>query len=259
MSQVEQVQCPNCKGGNPPAALRCMWCGHDLSQPVLYQPVQPPPRKRNGGMIGLAVVLALGLFMCVALFNGTQPRNTGGSQVVPTPETQSATGVAAALRSTAEQPTQVPPTQVPPTAVPVPGIGSVQSIAGWEIYPTKLEKRTTLDATYNKYKPSGTWWVIYLDGRNAKNEQRNIDDSLTFRLIDDQGAQYKSFWDINSYTAGGVIEREHLDSPRIVITPRAITHTMLAFDVAADAKPKQFVVGDSTLLSSDKVTFVLAP
>lgn len=255
MSQIEQVQCPNCKGGNPPAALRCMWCGAALKeQPVLYQPIQPPPHKRNGGMIGLAVVLALGLFMCVALFNGTQPRNTIGPRVIPTPETRSATGVAASLPSTAE-----PPTQVPPTAVPVPGIGSVQSIAGWEIYPTKLEKRATLDATYNKYKPSGTWWVIYLDGRNAKNEQRNIDDSLTFRLLDDHGAEYKSFWDINSYLAGGVIDAEHLNGLRFVVTPRAIAHTLLAFDVAADAQPKQLVIGDSALLSSDKIAFELAP
>lgn len=30
MSQSHEVYCPNCKGGNPPAAIRCMWCGHAL-------------------------------------------------------------------------------------------------------------------------------------------------------------------------------------------------------------------------------------
>jgi hypothetical protein len=39
--QPAQVFCPNCRGGNPPGAMNCMWCGTPLA--ATPQPQQQPP------------------------------------------------------------------------------------------------------------------------------------------------------------------------------------------------------------------------
>jgi hypothetical protein len=38
-----QVFCPNCRGGNPPSNIMCMWCGRPLAQtPQQFGPPQQP-------------------------------------------------------------------------------------------------------------------------------------------------------------------------------------------------------------------------
>lgn len=63
MSQVAQIFCPNCKGGNPPAAVQCMWCHMRL---VPNQPSATTARKKRpmwqwlaGGAVGLSVLAGL--------------------------------------------------------------------------------------------------------------------------------------------------------------------------------------------------------
>ena len=38
---AHQVTCPNCRGGNPPVAQRCMWCGAAL-KPARGAPTASP-------------------------------------------------------------------------------------------------------------------------------------------------------------------------------------------------------------------------
>src|SRR5947209_8009207 len=44
---LDQLFCPSCRGGNPPGAAACGWCGKELPRPpALTMPVgqaQPPP------------------------------------------------------------------------------------------------------------------------------------------------------------------------------------------------------------------------
>ncbi|MDQ3929085.1 MAG: hypothetical protein M3328_08055, partial [Chloroflexota bacterium] len=40
--ETPQVFCPNCKGGNPPDAASCRWCGTPLA-PAAAAPLQQPP------------------------------------------------------------------------------------------------------------------------------------------------------------------------------------------------------------------------
>lgn len=47
-SSPQQVMCPNCKGGNPPIARLCMWCGAAL-MPAVFP---PPPRREPTNQFG---------------------------------------------------------------------------------------------------------------------------------------------------------------------------------------------------------------
>jgi hypothetical protein len=68
-----QVFCPNCRGGNPPGAMKCMWCGFPLAPPVPVSPLsrRVAARYRKPSAIALlavCLVLVLGLLLGYLLF-----------------------------------------------------------------------------------------------------------------------------------------------------------------------------------------------
>ncbi|HKP54963.1 MAG TPA: hypothetical protein VJ183_20195 [Chloroflexia bacterium] len=75
---VAQVFCPNCRGGNPPGALRCMWCDALLAA---YPPVAPvaPRRNMTWWIVGVAgVLVALSVVIFLIAFGGRRSSNQIG-------------------------------------------------------------------------------------------------------------------------------------------------------------------------------------
>jgi hypothetical protein len=66
-SQPQQIFCANCRGGNPPGAQRCMWCGQPL-----------PSRSQRSGLRRLPwwVYAVIGLCLCGGLAGITQGPRT---------------------------------------------------------------------------------------------------------------------------------------------------------------------------------------
>lgn len=94
----EQTLCPNCNGGNPPAAMRCMWCGFALkseaanapthtqpaqTQQVVYAPTPASAPKRRGcSPVMIVVVVVLGLIVVAAIAASAGNRTTPGASTV---------------------------------------------------------------------------------------------------------------------------------------------------------------------------------
>ena len=71
-----QVFCPRCRGGNPPGALRCMWCDTALTT---YPPVAPR-QSRTWLFVGIGGAL-LALAVVAVVFLVSQPRSGDGGNL----------------------------------------------------------------------------------------------------------------------------------------------------------------------------------
>jgi hypothetical protein len=109
----------------------------------------------------------------------------------------------------------------------------------------------------NQLSPSGLFWVIWVDAKNLKNASRGLQGELEWVLVDDHGAQYAEISDANPVSVPEFVRLQGRDPLRSNVTPRAVTHPLLVFDVAADAQPVQLIVKSGALLSSDQATFDL--
>jgi hypothetical protein len=77
--QPQQVSCPNCRGGNPPNALACQWCGYTLTTP---QPVAASVvALRAVGTLSL-IVGAIGVAMYFAGVSAGGNPTVGMSHIV---------------------------------------------------------------------------------------------------------------------------------------------------------------------------------
>ncbi len=73
---VAQLFCPNCRGGNPPGALRCMWCDASLAA---YPPVAPR-RNMTWWIVGaVGVLLALGVVIFLFATSTKRPADGFGT------------------------------------------------------------------------------------------------------------------------------------------------------------------------------------
>jgi hypothetical protein len=148
--------------------------------------------------------------------------------------------------------TPVPATPATPTAPP-PGVGgTLSNFQDWTLSLAQMESRERLvyTALPNFYTPSGKFWFLWLDARNQANASRSLVDTVDSRLTDDHQATYVDFsegycegtsataaQDCTKMAAAALLEkRDRLDT---ATTPRALTHPILIFDVAADAVPAQ--------------------
>jgi micrococcal nuclease len=144
-----QVFCQNCRGGNPPDALRCMWCGHPLPTQAARVPQPPPPSaqtippspprqpfgpqanvtaRRKRPLWQWAVLGLLGLCLCsgiaTSLSTRTQPKSQDQQATLfGTPLVVTTAEVPAGPSPTGEIVPQLLPTPTPevaPTEAPAP-------------------------------------------------------------------------------------------------------------------------------------------
>jgi hypothetical protein len=140
-----------------------------------------------------------------------------------------------------------PPTPTPaPTATPIPrpGIGSTLFVGDWQVSLAKMESRNTLvyDSYFNRsYGASGKFWLLWIDARNLGATSNSVQYGLDFTLLDDHGSYYSELYQgataadkDNIGLAVRLLDRTPLYAN---ITPRGLTHSLLLFDVSADALP----------------------
>ena len=245
-SSQDQVLCPNCRGGNSPAAMHCQWCGVPLRAPVYSPPPggfppQAPPAKPQRGRRSPPLVrfifVVIMLTFCAVLLSAVNYSPASRQGAVAGNSAQG--GV--------------------PTAVALPGIGGTASVNGWTFKLTKMENRPLIEWSDfgNAFKPSGKFWLLWLDARNDENTSRSLASTITFRLLDDHKAEYKELSDANAFSMSEFARLQHVDALSAGATPRAVQHVITVFDVASDTQPLQLVIENSGLLSGEEVRFNL--
>jgi hypothetical protein len=147
-----------------------------------------------------------------------------------------------------------------PTATPLPSFGStIPNLNDWTISLAKMEHRDTLTWSEfgNRLAPSGVFWVLWVDAKNLRNESRGLEGTLEWELVDDHSAHYAEISEANPVSLAGFVRLQDRDALNANVTPRAVTHPLLVFDVAADAQPTQLLVKSAALFSGDQVVFDL--
>jgi hypothetical protein len=148
-----------------------------------------------------------------------------------------------------------------PTATPRPSFGStIPNLNDWTISLAKMEHRDTLTWSEfgNRLAPSGVFWVLWVDAKNLRNESRGLQGTLDWELVDDHSAHYSEISAANPVSLAGFVRLQDRDTLNANVTPRAVTHPLLVFDVAADAQPVQLLVKSAALFSGDQVVFDLS-
>jgi hypothetical protein len=168
------------------------------------------------------------------------PPDAGATEQAFVAATQTQVADAVAVPATATE-------EVPPTVV-LPSFGGTMDLNDWRISLAKMETRSRLvyDATGHAYRPSGQYILLWVDARNLANESRTLQDTLIWLLTDDHKADYREMWSNTDGTTqenvAQAISQEGRDPLYANVTPRGVTHTLLIFDVAADARPLWFWV-----------------
>ena len=120
---IDQIICPNCRGGNPPGAQTCIWCHRPLAyatgqqQGQMQRPVRVVNRKRLlWQWVALGVVALLVCGAIASLANPRKPASQSESNALTVP-----TATVAKVQEVSPTDTTVaPPTDVPASATPEP-------------------------------------------------------------------------------------------------------------------------------------------
>ena len=291
MAITNPYTCPRCGTSVQPGQLRCFQCGTTLaasqtgpSSPATGQgqqqpggqypypsaPTSPPPpparsRRRSPLLIGfgilMAITLAIGAVTSIPYLTDakfvagvkTHVAATATSEAAVAFSQATAGAAASSSKATvgaANATAQAATSQTQVALTPVPRVGSTVEVAGWVITLTQVEQNDEQQF----YKPSGKFWLLYIEANNGKNESRSLKESIDFNLLDDRGATYDEL----SKDHGGLLGVEGHGQLNELITPRGHTNPVLVFDVASDATPKELVVKDNALLSSGEAHFDLS-
>lgn len=226
-----QLVCPNCKGGNPPNAAQCQWCGYLLQpvgqgqqpgyppqgqayaqQPVYVQVPQPVVvQKRSnapiiiGGCLVLVVLACAGVFG-LSLLGSNVNRTTNG----------------AVSMSNGKTPGKVA------------GVGDTVNVGSWTVRVEKTEAIKEFDWSGfgNMQTAKGLYLLVYIDAQNATSKPDSI-NSFDYKVTDSSGAHYDTCSEFGCYSYPNQVHRDNFNSD---VPPRTHTPLLAIFDVAPDAK-----------------------
>lgn len=238
-NRAAEKMCPNCKGGNAPAALVCQWCGTRLDSP--YTPLPPgytapqPVAERRPRRSFLPIVLVL-VVACVALaVIGSLVRSPGGGSGAAT--TSGQTGQTAQQGNPAASGDQPAPEQATNR---VAGVGDTLETSGLRI--TLNSVRRNAGGDFFKPKVGHEYLVLDLTYENTTAKEAAVSSLISASVKDSTGQKY-------TFALGGTDK----SSPDGSIAPGDLLRGEIPFEVPTDATGLVFTF--DPILGGDPVRF----
>lgn len=147
-------------------------------------------------------------------------------------------------------PAQPAPAEQPVTTRVLHGMGSVAyNVDGWTIKldGTATRRQLWSDGPYRIYRPSGTFWLVYLVYSNTSTQPRSLGAAAHFTLQDAQGNTYAEV--TGHGTVPGLSKvplAEGANALDFAVQPGNHTTTVLVFDLPPGVRPTQLVAGLSS-------------
>jgi hypothetical protein len=251
----------------------------ETTQPIGYQPPQPPKKRRNRVLIGVGATLALCVVCGIIGLVGVA---RGGSSVTPTVaaqaptsapigttiaavggQTATATAPAGAVAKATEvtkptattkpEPTAKPTnTPIPPkpTNTPIPppkmyGLNELASVKNWNLAVAGVDrpgKEFVWSEFNNKSLAAGTWFIVALDMKNTGNSNFGV-NTTDFELLANGGITYKISTEGGVYAYPAYKKAQNIGGQ---VPPGVTVRYYLIFDVAPDASDLQLVFKQDT-------------
>lgn len=224
--------------------------------PIPPTPVPTPLSKADQQ----ATAAAQSLATQIAYLATAGPQLTADAQVTATAQaivfaareagkTATAEAYGATVTAIALLPTQTP--------VLLPSFGDTVETLGWRISLAKMTSKKQVDQSdYYYYEANGLYWLLYVDAANLENQSRTLENTIDWVLVDDHDAVYAERARDNPFTFGDVAEYLGRSALNYGVTPRGLTHPVLIFDVAADAKPAYLIIQRQSYARTVDVTGV---
>ena len=236
-NRTEEKICPNCRGGNAPAAEICQWCGYRLDSASYSRPAPgytaapttgEPKRKR--GLVPLLFVL---VGTCVVLAVVGSLVRGPGSSTASTGSTGSNAGAPAEKAAAGVSKGQE---QGPGT------VGETRETAGLRV--TLNGVRRSAGGDFFKPKAGNVYVVLDLTFENATGDEAAVSSLLSASLKDSTGQKY-------TLALGGTDK----SSPDGSIAPGDRSRGEIAFEVPAAAAGLVYTF--DPILGGDPVRFRL--
>jgi hypothetical protein len=195
-NRTEEKICPNCRGGNAPAAEVCQWCGYRLdsasySRPAAGYTAPPttPEPKRKGRLVPLLLVLVVA---CVVLALAGSLVRGPGSSTAPGGSTGSDTGQQANASESdrdAGSPAQKAAAGSSQGQAHGPGtVGETLETAGLRV--TLNDVRRSAGGDFFKPKAGNLYVVLDLTFENTTDNEAAVSSLLSASLKDSTGQKY---------------------------------------------------------------------
>lgn len=166
---------------------------------------------------------------------------TAAPPVKPADQPASTTDVPTRSDVASVQLAALPAEQQVATTRVLPGVGSTASdLQGWSVRLDGTDNRPQLwsNDPYTKYKPKGTFWLVYLVYRNTGDKAQALGRSISFSMKDAQGNLYPELSSGGKNPDMAKIARAEQANPiDAAVEPHRQTSTLLVFDLPAGTQP----------------------
>ncbi|HET9495630.1 MAG TPA: DUF4352 domain-containing protein [Chloroflexia bacterium] len=248
--------CPNCRGGNAPAASVCQWCGTRLDSPYApppsgyhaSAPPPPAPSKQRRSILPVVLLLAVACIALAVLGSLTRSPGTSGKASSAGASAGSNAGsnagptVASGETGSTDSEAKMP---APQNAAPSTGsVGSTLETAGLRVTLNSV----TRSSGGQFFKPDAGHEYIVLDltYENTTDREVAVSSLLSASVKDSTGQKY-------TLALGGADK----SSPDGSIAPGDRARGEIAFEVPVDATGLVFTF--DPIFGGDPVRFNLSP